>query len=153
MSTQVSPWPDALFDLVQRLRYQRPGYAAHLYEDLNRGQGCRGVTLVIDAIVPNSYKPEHMIRVAHYFPVPAAAYNPRTWMRWLFDRLADVQRHELMEEFAIENPGGELARPFAPNHSDGNDPYSVRELGAVEDAETSSTGVRESGTQREVFWA
>jgi hypothetical protein len=152
MSTQESPWPEALFQLVQRLRYQRPGYQARLYENLDRGQGCKGLTLVIDAVVPNSYREDQDIQVAHYFPVPAAAYNGRSWMRWLFDRLRDVATHELCEEFAIENPDGQLARPFAPNHSDGNDPYSVRELGTIEDAETSSSGIRRPGTQREVYW-
>lgn len=152
MTTQESPWPEALDQLVQRLRYQREGYNAHLFTDLDRGQGCKGLTLVIDARVANSYKPGSQLTVAHYFPVPAAAYNARTWMRWLFDRLRDVATHELMEEFAIENPDGELARPFAPNHSDGNDPYSVRELGTVEDAETTSSGIHRPGTQREVYW-
>jgi hypothetical protein len=37
-----------------------------------------------------------------YFPVPAATFNRASWLRWLFDRILDVERHEAMEHFAIE---------------------------------------------------
>jgi hypothetical protein len=39
------------------------------------------------------------------------------------------------------------ARPFAPNHGPGRNPYSVLEVGRVEDAETRFTGERVEGSQ------
>ena len=82
------------------------------------------------------------MRVNHYFPVPAASYNRRSWQMWLFRRFLDVEQHEAAEFFQI---GGH--RPYAPNHGPGWDPYLITELSSVEDRETDFRGVRHSGTQ------
>jgi hypothetical protein len=137
---QEAPRPEALAGLVNELEY-KPGWTFFL-GDTNRGQGSSGLTLVIGAQVPDSYDPGSSIRVVHYMVVPAAAYDERSWRHWLFEQILLVERHEAMEYFQI---GGR--RPYAPSHGPGNDCYMVREIGTLEDAETSSRGVRDTGSQ------
>lgn len=71
----------------------------------------------------DSYNPEQPLNVNHYFPVPAASYNEKTWRRWLFDMCRRVENHELGEWFMIDEE-----RPFAPLHGPGEDPYAVHEF-------------------------
>lgn len=163
---QKAPYPDALHDLVDRLSYREDrGWKVSL-QGVVRDYGpngealSEGLTLIVQRCGPDTYHPENTMRVNHYFPVPPATYNRRSWMRWLFDRLGDVDTHERCEDFVLEQDepnrvGAEVlgtnrrvVRPFAPNHSPGNDPYSVRELGTVADAETSFRGERKEGSQR-----
>lgn len=124
---QSAPFPRILRDLVERLKY-REGWVFSL-TDIDRGQGSAGLTLVITTLTTNSYHPEQTgYRVNHYMIVPAAAYDERSWRRWLFEQLLLVERHEAAEFFRI---GDE--RPYAPSHGFGQDPYIVRELGTDED--------------------
>lgn len=133
---QVAPDPAVLFDLVERVAY-RPGWEVAL-EDLDRGQGSEGLTLTITTSGYNSYHPDRgqTYRVQHYMPVPPAAFDERSWRRWLFEQFLLVERHEACEFFAID---GE--RPYAPHHGPGNDPYIVFEHGTDEDVRTSFRGV------------
>ena len=133
---QVAPDPEILFSLVDRLEY-RPGWTVKL-SDLDRGQGSEGLTLVITTCGYDSYHPERgeNYRVNHYMPVPPAAFDERSWRRWLFEQCLLVERHEAMEFFQID---GE--RPYAPHHGPGNDPYIVFEHGTDEDRRTSFRGV------------
>lgn len=129
---QEAPYPDVLAALVDGLRLPtKPGWRVYL-ADLDRGQGSTGLTLVIHRTGPDSYHPENTLPVNHYMIVPAAAYDMRSWRRWLFEQLHLVDLHELMEGFVID---GE--RPYAPSHGFGQDPYMVRELGTEEDQRTS----------------
>ena len=73
--------------------------------------------------------------VDHYFPVPTATYNERTWRRWIFEMCRRVENHELGEWFRI---GAE--RPFAPLHGPGEDPYTVHEFRPDVDALTVQDG-------------
>jgi hypothetical protein len=73
--------------------------------------------------------------VAHYFPVPMATYNMKSWRRWIFEQCRKVENHELGEWFRIDE-----LRPFAPLHGPGNDPYTIRELETVEEACTDQRG-------------
>ena len=132
---QVAPDPEILFELVDNLSY-RPGWTFSL-EDVDRGQGSEGLTLDIVTLGYNSYHPDRgqTYRVHHYMPVAPAAFDRRSWQRWLFEQLLLVERHEAMEFFAID---GE--RPFAPHHGPGNDPYIVFEHGSDEDVRTSFRG-------------
>jgi hypothetical protein len=134
MMSQVAPWPDALEGMVKNLIH-RQRYNAHLADNLDRGQDCRGLTLVVDITEPDAYHPGKMRSVAHYFPVPAAAYDYRSWQRWLFEQLHSISLHEDMEAFTID---GE--KPYAPSHGPGNDPYMIREIGTDEDRRTSFRG-------------
>lgn len=151
---QEAPYPQALSDLVKALRY-KPGWRVYLTSvDYDRGQGSRGLTLIVNITGPDSYHPERDVSVNHLFPVPPAAYDKRSWRRWLFDRLGDVDTHERCEWFQVRTPvAGELQyrgqdgemhelvdRPYAPSHGPGNDPYLVREVGTDLDRRTSFRG-------------
>jgi hypothetical protein len=141
--TQVAPYPQALRALVDRLEYRKgDGWRVWLEGMMDRGQGSKGLTLVVQRCGPDTYNPDTILRVNHLFIVPAAAYDWRSWQRWLFDRIGDVDIHERMENFVLHDaPGSEhVTRPYAPSHSDGNDPYLVREVGTLEDVETTFDG-------------
>lgn len=140
--SQEAPYPDSLGYLVKRLAY-RPGWRFRL-EVLDRGQGSRGLTLVITTLGYESYHPERgeNYRVNHYMPVPPAAYDSRSWQHWLLEQLLLVERHEAMEFFAIcDSPGSDhRVRPYAPSHGPGSDPYLIREIGTREDQRMSFRG-------------
>lgn len=133
---QVAPYPTALRSLVERLSYKQ-GWRFTLIDDLDRGQGSEGMTLIININVPDSYDPSRMFFVNHYMIVPAASYDERSWQRWLFEQVILVERHEAAEFFMVDD-----SRPYAPNHGPGNDPYVVRELGALVDAQTDRLGTK-----------
>jgi hypothetical protein len=144
---QVAPYPAALAALVRDLRYrEQQGWRVWLDNDCQRDKPgrhageSRGMTLIVQRCGPDSYHPDQVIAVSHFFPVPAATYDERSWRRWLFDRLGDVDTHERMEDFVIS---GE--RPYAPSHGPGNDPYLVRELSTREDRRTSFRGDLNAG--------
>jgi hypothetical protein len=79
--------------------------------------------LIITATGPDAGSPDFDITVSHYFPVPTATYNEKTWCRWLFERCRGVENHELGEWFRVDGK-----RPFAPTHGPGEDPYIVHEF-------------------------
>jgi hypothetical protein len=135
---QVALFPAELADLVERTRF-RPGYEV-LLGDLDRGQGCSGLTLMVLTSEMDTYDPDCMRPVWHYFPVPAAAYNRQSWQRWLFERLHEVSKHEDMEWFRIVADDGTERRPLAPNHGPGWDPYLITELATDTDRRTSFRG-------------
>jgi hypothetical protein len=144
---QEAPYPTILADLVSRWRY-RPGWRFEL-RDMDRGQGSKGLTLLIVAEVPDSYNLDEQIRVGHLMIVPAASYDERSWRRWLLEQCRFVDTHEAMElarivREAYRGQDGEMheviERPWAPSHGPGNDPYMIRELGTEEDQRTSFRG-------------
>lgn len=130
---QNAPDPTALEDLVDGLLY-KPNWRFEL-KIVDRGQESKGLTLCITITTPDSYHPEKIRGVVHYFIVPAAAYDTRSWRRWLFDRIVDVETHEAMEFFQIDH-----VRPYAPHHGPGNDPYIIFEHGTDLDVRTAYTG-------------
>jgi hypothetical protein len=132
--TQTAPFPTLLADLVAVLKY-RPGWQFRLVDNLDRGQGSKGLTLVITTATVDSYPPHDPIRVNHYMLVPPAAYDARSWRRWLLDQVLLVERHEACEFFTLDGD-----KPYAPSHGPGNDPYLVREVGTDEDRRTSFRG-------------
>jgi hypothetical protein len=135
---QTAPWPTALERLVESLHYKE-GWWFKL-RDIDRGQGSHGLTLVITIETPDSYNPESTICVAHYMPVPPAAYDDRSWRRWLFEQVLLVERHEACEFFRLAQVDGAEDRPYAPSHGPGSDPYLVREVGTDLDRRTSFRG-------------
>lgn len=139
---QEAPYPYALANLLFRCSYKKEEGWRIWLEDKERDPGSSGLTLVIQRCGPDSYHPEETIRVNHYFPVPPATYNERSWTWWLFGRFGDVELHERMENFRID---GEPHYP--PAHSPGNNPYMVLNYGTAEDAETSFRGIRKTGSQ------
>jgi hypothetical protein len=138
---QEAPYPHALAALVGAFRY-KPGWTARL-ADIERGDNNGGLTLTIVSDNPDSYAPadfpDKRQRVAHLFIVPAATYNLRSWSRWLFDRIVDVETHEAAEfaRFVVDDV---TTRPWAPCHSPGNDPYFVYTLSTDEEQRTLQDG-------------
>lgn len=134
LNLQAAPYPHALERLVNALTY-RPGWTFELVRGLDRGQDSAGLTLVITALTVNSYPPHERTRINHYMPVPPAAYDERSWRRWLLDQCLLVERHEACEFFTIDGD-----KPYAPSHGPGNDPYLIREVGTDVDRRTSFRG-------------
>lgn len=132
---QKAPYPTILADLVKSCKY-RPGWVVRLC-NLDRGQGSAGLTLIICTTGYDSYNPElgQNYRVNHYMPVPPAAYDERSWRRWLFEQFLLVERHECMEFFVVNGK-----RPYAPHHGPGNDCYNVFDHGEAIDTRTMYTG-------------
>lgn len=128
MMSQSAPWPFELESLVRSVEYKK-GWTFSL-EHLERDPGCEGLTFIIRVMSPNSYHPDQMRHTAHYFPVPGATYNRRSWRHWLFKKVGLVEDHERAEFFKVD---GE--RPYPPNHGAGDDPYMIVELGSLTDAE------------------
>lgn len=133
--TQEAPFPHDLQRIIWNLRY-RPGWKFRL-EHLDRDQGSIGLTLIITTKGYDSYNTPagENYRVNHYMPVPPAAYDERSWQRWVFEQLLLVERHECMEFFQVDGK-----RPYAPSHGPGNDPYLIREVGTSEDQRTNFRG-------------
>jgi hypothetical protein len=115
----------------------------HILDDLVRKATCKhgwrfdlveesgALRLVITVPGNDSYQPEFPLTVRHFFPVPTATYNEKTWRRWIFERCRGVENHELGEWFMIDGQ-----RPFAPLHGPGEDPYTVHEFRDEIDART-----------------
>jgi hypothetical protein len=133
---QQAPFPHALAALLDRFDYSPPGRAWDFWlTDKDRGQGSAGLTLVINITGPDTFHPEKTISVNHYMLVPPAAYDERSWTRWLFDQVGLVEQHERMEFFKVD---GRPAMP--PAHGPGNDPYLVLQYGTDTDRRTKFTG-------------
>lgn len=91
--------------------------------------------LIITVAGFDSYDETQRLRVGHFFPVPTATYNEKSWRRWVFEMCRRVENHELGEWFRV---GDE--RPFAPLHGPGEDPYTVHEFRDEIDARTLQDG-------------
>jgi len=117
-----------LAELVATVRC-KPGWSFKLLEE----EGA--LRLVITVAGYDSYNNEQRLRVAHFFPVPTATYNEKSWQRWIFEMCRRVENHELGEWFKV----GEK-RPFAPLHGPGEDPYTVHEFRDKVDAQTLQDG-------------
>lgn len=115
----------ALEALVPRVTY-KPGWTFELAE-IDRGQGCQGLTLMIGATVRDSFS-EGSVQVLHLMPVLAAAYDEETWMGWIFEQIQLVEQHEALEFYRVDGD-----QPFFPGHAPGRNPYGVaRVIHAVE---------------------
>lgn len=117
---------DTLAAVVDATTY-KPGWTLQLQE-LDRGQGCQGLTLCITATVPNSVA-DGVITFMHLMPVPPAAYDRDTWQRWVLDQVLLVEQHEALEWFKVDG-----ASPYFPEHSPGRNPYSILQIKSHEQA-------------------
>lgn len=142
VNENTAPYPDALAEIVADLEY-RPGWTFKL-EHIDRGQGSEGLTFIVTSLGYDTYHPERgeNYGVYHYFPVPPAAYVRSSWLRWVLDRLIEIETHEACEFMVVDGK-----RPFAPVHAPGHDPYAVREVARIEDVETDFRGERHEGSQ------
>lgn len=117
---------DVLADLVRRLTY-KPRWTFELQE-ISRGQGCEGLTLMISATVPDSFG-NGETTVLHLMPVLPAAYDEEAWKRWILEQILLVEQHEALEFFRID---GEQA--YFPGHGPGHSPYTIAEVKTPERA-------------------
>jgi hypothetical protein len=120
---------DVLRSLLERVTC-KPGWRFSTVDD---DEGFRLVILV--PCDDSRVIPSRPIAVNHYFPIPVATYNVKSWRRWIFEQCRKVEDHELGEWFLVN---GE--RPFAPLHGPGNDPYTIREVSTEEEARTNQDG-------------
>lgn len=127
---QVGPSESAaiLANVVSEVAY-KPNWRFELSE-LNRGQGCEGLTLVISFTGPNSLNPDEETEGVHLMPVLPAAYNREAWIGWVFEQIRLVEKHESAEFFAV---GDE--RPFFADHGPGRSPYEVMRIKRPEQIE------------------
>lgn len=134
--TQEFPFPTDLDEAVKELRYV-PGWRIDFEPDYDRGQGCKGPTVLIYPDKPDSYHPERHVRTVFLYAVPAASFNRESWEEWLWARIEETEGHERAEwfRFVVPTPPDELAehgqrhrRPFKPAHPDGWDPGVVRSV-------------------------
>ncbi len=132
---QLAPYPTLLEGLIDRLKYKEGWKLA--IADLDRGQGSAGLTLLINLTCKDSYHPEQTMQVLHYMIIPPAAYDERSWQRWLLDQILLVEQHEACEFFLIDGK-----RPYAPHHGPGNNCYTIFDHGTAEDAQTTFRGER-----------
>jgi hypothetical protein len=140
LNVQTAAFPTELAEMVDTLQLQgRTGWEFILHEiqrDMDHGRGeARGLTFEIVLTTRNS-RNEGFVSVRFLFEVPAATYDRRSWRRWLFERVRDVELHELMEAFEVD---GEV--PFAPLHLPGADPYTIYETSTDLERRTSFRGV------------
>lgn len=126
---------NVLIDLVSGVSC-KPGWRFSLADE----EGA--LRLVITVPGKDSYDSERSLTVNHYFPVPTATYNEKSWRRWVFEMCRRVENHELGEWFQVNG-----ARPFAPLHGSGEDPYTVHEYREEIDARTLQDG---SVTNRDI---
>jgi hypothetical protein len=91
--------------------------------------------LVITVPGRDSYDEARSLTISHFFPVPTATYNEKSWRRWIFEMCRRLENHELGEWFKIDGH-----RPFAPLHGPGEDPYTVHEFRDEIDARTVQDG-------------
>jgi hypothetical protein len=130
---QVGPDHSAqiLADLVPRISY-KPSWEFRL-EECSRGQGCEGLTLLISALVPNSFGPDP-IGILHLMPVNPAAYDEEAWIGWILEQIEMVEKHEMLEFYRVDGD-----QPFMPTHSPGRNPYSVFRVRSREEAHAPAT--------------
>ena len=114
----TGPQYQPLIDVVATMAY-RPCWEIVVDPDYIRGD-TRGPTLVVRAYTADTYRPEVILRVNHWFGIPPVDWSRETWQAWVFDRLLDVERHEAMEYFTVDG-----VRPYAPAHGAGGDPYRL----------------------------
>lgn len=126
---QVGPDDAAgvLAGLVERVTY-KPGWTFRL-EEVSRGQGCEGLTLLISAPVVDSFNPDTTVEVCHLMQVPAAAFNERSWRRWILDCILNVEQHETLEWYRVDGD-----QPYFPGHGPGQAPYPILEIQSRDEA-------------------
>jgi len=121
---------DILGQIVQTVRC-KPGWTFRLKDE----EGALRLVITVNGFDSSMPEDDVPFTVSHYFPVPTATYNERSWRRWVFEMCRRVENHELGEWFRI---GAE--RPFAPLHGPGEDPYTVHEYRSMKDQLTTQNG-------------
>lgn len=74
------------------------------------------LVLCIDAEVPCTDEPGRMINIRfreNFDPLVHRAMDERAWMRWLRERILDVEKHEIDEFFKVDG-----VKVFDPHRND-----------------------------------
>lgn len=116
---------DVLAEVVASVTY-KPGWTLALAHMERLGEhlaGGSGLTLRVQFRCEDSTRPGATTSLDHLFAVPPAAYNRETWERWVLDCLIQVETHEAMEWFKVNDHA-----PFFPAHGAGNgfNPYAIQ---------------------------
>lgn len=120
MVTQTFPYPQALADVVVNVRHM-PNYQFELVDHTD-DSGASFLALDITHTTLESLRQRWQRSTHHLFIVPSATYNKVNWLRWIFDRIADVDNHERAEFFSIRDDSlldPREARCIAPSGVDG----------------------------------
>ena len=80
--------------------------------------GPGGRYLCIMALTDDSTNPQARRHTQHMFLIPDGL-DRRGWVRWVFDRILDAERHEAAEFFRVDG-----AAVFYPHHQDEGSPYA-----------------------------
>lgn len=119
---------EILAEVVSQASY-KPGWTFTLQE-VERGQGCEGLTLLIAFDAQDSCSPNgSSVRGVHLFPVLPANYNREAWEDWILECVHLVERHETHEFFRVN---GEQV--YFPSHGPGRSPYVTFRVRAKDDA-------------------
>lgn len=119
MTQRAQTW-DILEDVLAEIHYTRDEIKGWRRFQLERDDENNYAVLYIFTHNPNTYRPEEIRHTRHEFVVPVATYNEPTWVRWAFERIDSIERHETCESFQYKG-----VRIYAPHHSNGWDPYSL----------------------------
>ena len=117
--------------LIPRITYKH--WTLTLTE-CDRGQGSQGLTLILQAEVPDSLHDGQTVTFAHLMPVPPAAYNEAAWRRWVLEQIILVEKHETLEHYKVDGDA-----PFFPCHGPGRDPYAILEVHDRQEAYAAAT--------------
>jgi hypothetical protein len=113
---------DILEEALSSIVYQRdplPKYTGHKRFELMRDDANNYAVLFIFTYNPNTYDLDRMRFTRHEFVVPVCTYHRQAWLRWVFDKLESIERHETAESFLVDG-----VRIYAPHHGNGWDPYT-----------------------------
>lgn len=142
----LSGFPVELADIVATMKVtNKPEYEIFELRDTERDHASThngsagGLTFTVYTRHQDAYH-ERPRAVAHLFPVPAATYNRGGWLRWVLERLKDIESHELGEGFTVLTDGEGVERPFAPTHGPGDNPYVTVQYATDEQRRTSFLG-------------
>lgn len=124
LNRQIGPQHalEALRDVVANVKYKDGWriWLADMPRPTEHYAGSEGLTLCVAAVVPDSTQPGKTTSVEHWLSVPPTSWNRVTWIRWIFDQLLLVERHEAMEFYAVGDH-----KPFFPSHGPGRNPYAI----------------------------
>jgi hypothetical protein len=108
-----------LSDVLTTINYKRdpvpPGYKRfELVEQLDKNFA----QLNIFTWNEDTFNKGYMRYTRHEFIVPVATYNKDTWVRWVFECIDSIERHETCENFLVNGK-----RIYSPHHGNGENPY------------------------------
>lgn len=109
---------DILEQVLDEIDYRRDKPPNHPQFILDRRDESNYAVLHFYTYNVNTYDEERMRTTNHEFVVPVAEYHRQGWIRWVWNSIESVSRHEDAECFQVNG-----VRVYAPHHGDGWNPY------------------------------